>query len=160
EGGLLAEAGANWRIAIVRPQDNPIGFLAQGIIATGAMSHANLGRSAALGVLETTLRRSSLGLIEAARQARLEPHENLLIVVDQFEEIFRFADLAKQDSAGDEAPAFVKLLLEATSQTRVPIYIVITMRSDFLGDCARFRQLPEAISNSQYLIPRLTRNEL
>ena len=40
------------------------------------------------------------------------------------------------------------------------VYVVITMRSDFLGDCARFRDLPEAISESQYLIPRLTRDEL
>ena len=40
------------------------------------------------------------------------------------------------------------------------MYVVITMRSDFLGDCARFRDLPEAISDSQYLIPRLTRDEL
>ena len=34
------------------------------------------------------------------------------------------------------------------------------MRSDFLGDCDRFRGLPEAISDSQYLIPRLIRDEL
>ena len=111
-------------------------------------------------MVETTLRRSSLGLVEAARLARLEPHENLLILVDQFEELFRFADLARQRGAGDEAPAFVKLLLEAAQQTDVPVYVVITMRSDFLGDCARFRDLPEAISDSQYLIPRLTRDEL
>ena len=61
---------------------------------------------------------------------------------------------------GDEAPAFVKLLLEAARQTDVPVYVVITMRSDFLGDCVRFRDLPEAISERQYLIPRLTRDEL
>src|SRR6185295_249471 len=41
-----------------------------------------------------------------------------------------------------------------------PIYVVLTMRSDFLGDCAHFRDLAEAISNSQDLIPRLTRDEL
>lgn len=99
-------------------------------------------------------------MVEATRLARLEPHENLLILVDQFEELFRFADLARQRGAGDEAPAFVKLLLEAARQTEVPVYVVITMRSDFLGDCARFRDLPEAISDSQYLIPRLTRDEL
>ena len=160
EGGLLADAGAHWRIAIVRPQDDPIGFLARGIVDTGLLAHLDLAHPAAEGVVETTLRRSSLGLVDAARMARLEPHENLLIVVDQFEEIFRFADLAKQRDAGDEAPAFVKLLLEATRQTEVPIYVVITMRSDFLGDCARFRDLPETISDSQYLIPRLTRDEL
>ena len=160
EGGFMAEAGAHWRIAILRPQDDPIGFLAQSIVETGVLAHLDLAPPVAESVVETTLRRSSLGLIEAARLARLEAHENLLIVVDQFEELFRFADLARQRGVPDEAPAFVKLLLEAARQTEVPVYVVITMRSDFLGDCARFRDLPEAISDSQYLIPRLTRDEL
>jgi energy-coupling factor transporter ATP-binding protein EcfA2 len=160
EGGFMAEAGTHWRMAILRPQDDPIGFLAQALVDTGVLAHLDLAPPAAEGVVETTLRRSSLGLVEVARLVRLEPHENLLILVDQFEELFRFADLARQRGAGDEAPAFVKLLLEATRQTDVPLYVVITMRSDFLGDCARFRDLPETISDSQYLIPRLTRDEL
>jgi hypothetical protein len=80
----------------------------------------------------------------------------LLLLFDQFEEIFRFL---AQGSAAD-ADAFVALLLASSAQREVPIYVVLTMRSDFLGDCARFRDLPEAISDSQYLIPRLTRDEL
>jgi hypothetical protein len=52
----------------------------------------------------------------------------------------------------DEVAAFVKLLLKAAEQGEIPIYIVITMRSDFPGDCAQFHDLPESIINSQYLI--------
>ena len=46
------------------------------------------------------------------------------------------------------------------AQTEVPIYVVLTMRSDFLGDCAQFHGLPEAINEGQYLVPRLTRDEM
>ena len=31
--------------------------------------------------------------------------------------------------------AFVKLLLEAAQQDQFPIYVALTMRSDFIGDC-------------------------
>ena len=31
------------------------------------------------------------------------------------------------------------------------------MRSDFLGQCPTFPDLPEALNDSQYLVPRLTR---
>src|SRR5439155_14983468 len=34
-----------------------------------------------------------------------------------------------------------------------------TMRSDFLGDCAQFTGLVEAINAGQYLVPRMTRDE-
>lgn len=160
DGGFMAEAGSHWRMAILQPQDDPIGGLARAIVDTGALAPLGMAAPAAASVVETTLRRSGLGLVEAARLARLAPHESWLVVVDQFEELFRFAGLAKDQRDADDAPAFVKLLLEAAHQRDVPLYVVITMRSDFLGDCSRFRELPEAISDSQYLVPRLNRDEL
>ena len=53
----------------------------------------------------------------------------------------------------------MKLILEATRQSELPLYVVLTMRSDFIGDCARFRDLPEAVAAGLYLIPRLTREQ-
>ena len=35
----------------------------------------------------------------------------------------------------------------------------MTMRSDFLGDCDAFYGLPEALNRSQYLVPRLSRQQ-
>ena len=103
------------------------------------------------------MRGGSLGLVDAAASARLEGHK-LLVVVDQFEELFRFR-AARATAADDDASAFVKLLLEAARQRDVPVYVVLTMRSDFLGDCAQLQGLPEAINDGQYLIPRMTRDE-
>jgi len=153
-GGLMGDAGSSWRIAILRPGGDPIGNLATALadpLVLGSDNHAEI--QAAL--IETTLRRSSIGLIEVAREARLQEHENLLVVVDQFEELFRFKKLR----ANDDATGFVKLLLESSAQRDIPIYVIITMRSDFLGDCSQFTGLPEAINNGQYLIPRMSRDE-
>ncbi|MDX2040454.1 MAG: WD40 repeat domain-containing protein [Acidobacteriota bacterium] len=98
-------------------------------------------------------------MIESVRLALRPAAENLLVVVDQFEELFRFAKDNKSTSYGNDAAAFVKLLLEAT-KAQANIYVVLTMRSDFLGNCSQFWDLPEAITESQYLIPRLTRDQL
>jgi WD40 repeat protein len=105
------------------------------------------------------LRRGDLGLVEVVNEARMSPDENLLVVVDQFEELFRYARISEHGPHGNQAAAFVKLLLQASAQTKLSIYIVLTMRSDYLGDCAKFWGLPEAINNGQYLIPRLTRDQ-
>jgi tetratricopeptide (TPR) repeat protein len=153
-GGLMGDAGSSWRIAIHRPGGDPIGNLATALadpLVFGSESDSEIQTA----LLETTLRRSSIGLIDVARQARMSEHENLLVVVDQFEELFRF----KQSQSSDDATTFVKLLLEASAQQEIPIYIIITMRSDFLGDCSQFTGLPEAINNGQYLIPRMSRDE-
>ena len=97
--------------------------------------------------------------MEAARLANLPPEEQLLVLVDQFEELFRVEQDANRHEAENDKAAFVKLLLAATHQSELPIYVVLTMRSDYLGDCAQFWDLPEAINDGQYLIPRLTREQ-
>ena len=38
-------------------------------------------------------------------------------------------------------------MLEATQQTGKSVFVTITMRSDFLGDCSQFRGLAEAVGN-------------
>jgi hypothetical protein len=53
----------------------------------------------------------------------------------------------------------VNLLLEVKGQADCQIFVVLTMRSDFLGDCTQFPGLAEAINAGQYLVPRMTRNE-
>jgi tetratricopeptide (TPR) repeat protein len=156
-GGMMKGAGSGWRIAVMRPGGNPIGNLAAELARKDVLSEAGMGLSdeEAEAVIEATLRSGSLGILNVAREARLGEHEKLLVVVDQFEELFRF----KEGGSVDEASAFVKLLLEASQQRELSIYIVLTMRSDFLGDCAQFQGLPEAINDGQYLIPRMTRDE-
>jgi hypothetical protein len=160
QGGLMVKAGSSWRVSVVRPGADPLGNLAASLNASDALgSNRDLGISGKV-LLEATLRRSTLGLVEALRQAQIPPHDNLLLVVDQFEELFRFRQGCQNENLRDEAVVFVKLLLEATQQDQVPIYVALTMRSDFIGECMEFPGLPEAVNAGMYLVPRMTRDEL
>ncbi|HUE84601.1 MAG TPA: hypothetical protein VMO26_00840 [Vicinamibacterales bacterium] len=160
QSGFMAGAGSSWRIAMFRPGEDPLGHLAAALDAPGV-----LGGDAELAdtnrvLLEVTLRRSTRGLIEAVRQARLPAGDNLLIIVDQFEELFRFRHSRQIANSRDEAIAFVKLLLEASSQQQAPLYVALTMRSDFIGDCMDFPGLPEAVNSGLYLVGRMSREGL
>jgi hypothetical protein len=110
-------------------------------------------------------RRGPLGLVEAVEQRRFESGVNVLVISDQFEELFRYLRDSSKDPklaalAEVEAAGYVKLLLEAAAQQDVSIYVVITMRSDFLGGCSRFHNLPERINKGLYLVPRMRRGQL
>src|SRR6266404_3490798 len=164
-GGLMARAGTAWRMAQFRPGSNPMRAMARALAEDGILfSDYQAGGLTLAEIVDTTLRMSKLGLIDIYEQAQLDKDVNLLVVVDQFEELFRYRQLGagQQENAygvREEAAAFVNLLLEARDQTTYPIYIVLTMRSDFLGDCAQFTGLAEAINAGQYLVPRMTRDE-
>ena len=61
--------------------------------------------------LLATLGRSQFGLIQAVRQAELPAGTNFLLVVDQFEEIFRYDEAGQAES--EAANDFVAMLREA-----------------------------------------------
>ncbi|MDT7835696.1 nSTAND1 domain-containing NTPase [Aquabacterium sp. OR-4] len=174
--GLLAELrerhadghGADWRPVVMRPGNRPIERLAEALAhvlhddededldhTLGDLAEQRLARS---GALFGQLRLGGQGLVEAVRQSRLarrSPAARVLLVVDQFEEVFRF----KRMSDPDESAAFVKLLLAAAHDPASPVSVVITLRSDALGNCAEFHDLPEAVSRGGYLVPRLKREQ-
>lgn len=159
ERGFMAGAGSNWRILTIRPGATPMENLAAALTQSTALEAAKLNIGQRQTLVNAALSRDSFGLIEAARLTRSTSRENLLVLVDQFEEIFRLGSGRFKTADAEDPAAFVRLLLEAIHQTEVPIYVAITMRSDFLGDCARFRDLPETLNRAQYLIPRMTREQ-
>jgi tetratricopeptide (TPR) repeat protein len=158
--GFMARAGTDWRVLIFRPGADPIGNLAASLNAPDVLGTQGELASTNKILLEATLRRSTLGLVEAVRQERIPHDDNILVVVDQFEELFRFRRSRHIENSRDEAVAFFKLLLEAAQQTDIPIYIALTMRADFIGDCMEFPGLPQSVNSGLYLVPRMTRDEL
>ena len=155
------EAGGpvEWRPVVMRPGNAPIDNLAQALAAALAPAQAQEREQAqdpARGAsLAGRLRLGGTGLAEAVLAARLPPSVRVLVIVDQFEEIFRY----RRMTGADESAAFVKLLLNAALASEAPVNIVLTLRSDTLGYCADFRDLPEAVSRGQFLVPRLTREQ-
>ncbi|MBD0259479.1 MAG: hypothetical protein ICV83_27485, partial [Cytophagales bacterium] len=154
ETGFMSDAGSGWRIAEMRPGGQPLTRLAEAMLTPTALGPELTAEPNAAAFVQATLRRGPLGLVEIMREMPPADGANLLILVDQFEEIFRF----RREVDVNEADAFVALLL-ASTRHEVPIYVVITMRSDFLGDAALFAGLPEALNDSQFLTPRLTREQ-
>ncbi len=160
-GGFMTDAGSNWKVVVARPGGGPIDNLAESILmrdkSYGALSEED--QMIKKTIIGTVLRSSSLGLVEVIRQLKGDKNQNVLIVIDQFEELFRFRKIEAATSDQDESTAFVNLLLEAIHQFDEPIYVTITMRSDFIGECAKFPDLTQMINDSHYLIPQMTRDQ-
>lgn len=160
-GGLMAKAGSHWKVVVMRPGGGPINNLAESLLSKDK-EYLKLNEEDRLikrTITSTVLRTSSLGLVEVIKQLNRDENENILLLVDQFEELFRFRKLAKSSKEDDESSAFVNLLLEAIHQYDQKIYIALTMRSDFIGECAQFPNLTQMINDSHYLIPQMTRDQ-
>src|SRR6187402_867574 len=159
-GGFLTDASPDWEVVVTRPGAGPIDNLAESLLKNNP-EYINADpeeQKIKRTIFSTLLRSSSLGLVEAIEQTRKEADVNYLVLVDQFEELFRFKEGTDPNSV-NETLAFVNLLIEAINYPDSPIYVAITMRSDFIGDCAQFPELTRKINDSHYLIPQLTREQ-
>ncbi|MGK7389458.1 MAG: nSTAND1 domain-containing NTPase [Candidatus Cyclobacteriaceae bacterium M2_1C_046] len=159
-GGFMANRSADWEVVVTRPGAGPIENLAHALLQhepdyiIADEDEKQIKRT----IIVTLLRSSSLGLVEAIQQSRKKSDRNFLILVDQFEELFRFKD-SRDNNSINETLAYISLLMEAVNHPDSPIYVALTMRSDFIGECAQFPQLTKKINDSHYLIPQLTRDQ-
>ena len=154
EAGFLVQDRDLWEIATFKPGDAPLYHLVASLASLSGSDSSDVVEN----LLETVQRRGPQTLVELAQTILKGEDSNVLIVVDQFEELFRFQQ-TRTTRVREEAADFVSILLHLAKQTVVPIYVVLTMRSDFLGECDTYQGLPEAMNNSQYLVPRLTRQQ-
>lgn len=168
DGFLLGTT--NWCFVVLKPGDQPYERLVRELARSLYSEDQN--RSASPGDAQTTskhsrilktLLKSDRGLLDVINESEISPDTNVLVVVDQFEELFAFRRAsAKRDLvvSRDEAAAFVNTLLSCCANAEGRIRVVLTMRSDFVGDCEAFLGLPETVSRSQFLVPRLDRGQM
>jgi hypothetical protein len=140
---------AQWNIAVLRPAGRPLENLAEAISFT---------QSSDPGQLRKALDSGPLSLVEAIVRQGLSEETKVLILVDQFEELFQYVQ-RHGDPAQEEAKQFLKLLLTAAASDAAPIYIVITMRMEWLAECATYMGLAEAINEGIYLVPQPSRRQ-
>ncbi|MEP7101987.1 MAG: hypothetical protein ABI781_15865 [Burkholderiales bacterium] len=79
----------------------------------------------------------------------------LLFVIDQFEELFH-----PTNKGIDDAGLLVERVIDHFFSPHPRCFVVLTMRSEHLNDCAGYLELPDAINKSSYLVRRLDEAEL
>ncbi|HKH46320.1 MAG TPA: AAA family ATPase, partial [Thermoanaerobaculia bacterium] len=151
DAGFLVADRTEWEVVTMKPGERPLHSLAVELLPEGS--------SAGL-IEEQTERLRDYGanaVIECLRPT-LDRNKNVLLVVDQFEEVFRYGLCANEESQEDAA-TFVATLLALIQRVKLPVYVVLTMRLDFISDCGVYPGFAEAMNRSIYLVPRLSRQQ-
>lgn len=175
KAGFFRAKHNNWLFATFRPERKPFNNLAQSIAESlhidadycetelkyGFSSLVDLYKASPYYVDEDSEQWSKKSETEK-KQAKLKA-SNLFILADQFEEFFTNSENFSNGKPSNDAYTAVNLLLETAKialRDNLPIYIICTMRSDFISQSVAFRGLPETIGFSQFFVPRLNRREL
>ena len=151
--GLLAWAarpepeGPLWRCLDFTPGQHPLQQCAAQLASLSGVSAASLLRD--LENSPEALRLSVLQILAGSG-----PGSQLLIVVDQFEELFT---LCSEES---ERERFIAALADVAQAGNSRARVVIGVRADFYAHCARYPALVELLQGAQLLVGPMTGEEL
>jgi WD40 repeat protein/class 3 adenylate cyclase len=131
--GLLP-GSERWRHVLMRPGEHPIHEL------RSALGSAGLGTNGDGDLVAAT------SLVEAG--------DRIVLLVDQFEELFT----TTVDS--DERNAFVEALVRGATKDHERVIAVLTIRADFYGHCAEHPELARLLAANHVLVGTMSADEL
>ena len=165
----------NWRITDFKPERTPLKNMAKAVSHALEMEPEHVEQELGFGfsALVDLYKNSKFyqaqndpswqSLSEEEQKKEKRKCANLFILVDQFEEFFTNPENYAKGQPSVESQNVINIILETSKIAKeqgLPIYIICTMRSDFIGQCAAFRNLPEFIGYSHFFVPRLKRKEI
>lgn len=144
--------GQRWRTAAALPGTTPLWNLAK--------AFADLtGEADDDGCVLAWRRALNAGIHAAdALRPRFAGTDNApcCLLIDQFEELFEHA----RSQGPEEAILLTRVLIGLHEQPIPGLHLAMTMRSEYLGACARFEGFAEMVNAVQYLLPRIEHEDM
>ncbi len=149
DGSMPPLGSDQWDIRLFTPGPSPLTALANSLAEDPTSTSETTS-------LQTELAQSAEALNGiVARVLKQNGRDHLVLVIDQFEEIFT------QCHHDEERKSFIENLLAAVDPAKVePITILLTMRADLYAQLAAQDRLRELVSQNQEFIGAMSREEL
>ncbi|KPA11959.1 repeat-containing protein [Candidatus Magnetomorum sp. HK-1] len=156
----LLHSEGNWQIASFRPKESPFFELSKALIPFLA-GHLNpFDRGKEIKRLADGFRLKNVSLFDVSKEIieKQSPDSRLLLVIDQFEELYSLCTLTEERSL------FLEILLDAVDLSAESsehyFNILISVRADFLGQILSDRRLSEYWNRTDHKLAPMSPDEL
>ncbi|MFN3761904.1 MAG: trypsin-like peptidase domain-containing protein, partial [Anaerolineae bacterium] len=149
---------AEWAIAAARPGREPFAELASALLPLLEPGMTETDRLRETPKLAGSLKSGEIPLDRLAR-CILEKggQEHLLVVVDQWEELYT---LSPEDVRRPFVDLWLHPLTSAPLHPSTPLHLLLTLRADFMGQALAYRPLADALDGRTLLLGPMNRGEL
>jgi len=151
--------GIPWQTVSMRPAGSPMWSLAEALCRAVEARDTPSAEPVPIDRVERTraaLARGPHAIAAILREHGAPQSGNLLLLVDQFEELFRYDVIGGRA----EISVFLNQLADVVAEPPEGFYLALTMRADFLGECARYPRFADLLNCASYLLRRMRRDEL
>ena len=146
----LREEG-NWIIEAFRPEKQPFNRLAAAFVHQLEPELSKSDRIDKAINLANTIRQNGFAYV-LSEILKEHPGKQLLLVVDQFEELYTLCSKEERDR-------FIDVLLAGINDS-LGLKVVLTLRADFCGQAYSYRLFADALQNADLKLSSMNRAEL
>jgi len=155
-GGLIPKLdNGAWRVASFRPGEEPVKNLAWALAELMVQGRDPDGLWGRAEEMRCKLSKAPEAVFDAADAMRRTLGTRLLIVTDQFEELFTLCRDEK------ERAAFIGITSQiAARRAAAPVSLIATLRADFMGEVLRVAALGELLDGHYLMLRAMNGDEL
>lgn len=146
-----------WRFVFMKPSGDPLGNLAR---AFHQLSVELDGKVFDFEELYNILAQQPDGITEVVNAFSFKTNEKIVLIIDQFEELFRYCSLQRKMNQENEVDNFITLIVNAITGHSLNIYVAISLRSELISACAGNKKFTQLINHSHFLVPAMTQENL
>jgi hypothetical protein len=151
---------ANWQIAALRPKESPFYELSKALIPFLAHDLNPFDQAKETKQLADGFRTKNVSLFDVTKEIieKCAPDTRLLLIIDQFEELYALCPLA------EVRDLFLELILDAVTLSdemggRI-FNVFVSLRADFLGQIISHRRMATYLSNADHKLGPMSPDEL
>jgi len=161
-GGVIPKLRkeATWEIVDFRPKESPFYELSKALIPLLAHDLNPFDQAKETKQLADSFRAKNVALFDVTKEIveKCAPDTRLLIVIDQFEELYALCPLS------EERDLFLELIIDAvtiSNEMDEKIFnVLISLRADFLGQIISHRRMSSFLANADHKLGPMAPDEL
>lgn len=154
------QSGKDWKICYLRPGIAPLENLSYSLSETGALYLNGKSKTTDHRTYKSIIEKNqTLGLIDIYRNSEIYEKENLLIIVDQLEDLFRFDKFYNSEKTA-EANLLFDLVYRTCRFKETSIYFILSVNSSYIALLNQYNRFSELINYTQFNLPNLGVNSI
>ena len=142
------------RILTIKPGNSPVRNIAEAFVESDLSADKKVVR---LNKNLKLLKENPEGISIILNDLNSGAEGNTLLIIDQFEELFRYGTPETGIGFSNEAAEFIDLITNALIHNDTRFHAIISLRSDLISECAQFKSFTQLVNNSNFLVPTMTR---
>ena len=153
--GFPGKSGRNWSVCSTRPGISPIANLSRSLSTNNELYiNSKPNASDFEDYIKVINKKKGYGLIEVYKESEIFEKKNLLIIIDQVEDLFKYSKIFNSELSSED-DLLIDLIYKSVKNQSCSIYFILSIQAFYFSKLNIYGKFSELLSISQFNLPNI-----